>query len=68
MGEGTSLVWKISFVAGENEDSVQLEALVGENQGSKVFRHMVRVTIHDTGWLLAHEVTLRISAEPLDAI
>ena len=46
----------------------QLAALLRENQPSKMFRHVVRVTIYDTRGLPAHEVTLRIRSEPLDAI
>src|SRR6266850_6806391 len=42
--------------------------LLSKDQGSKVFRYMVGVAVDDTSWLPAHKVTLRVLAEPVDAI
>src|SRR6267142_7230996 len=42
--------------------------LLSKDQGSKVFRYMVGVAVDDTGRLPTHKVTLRILAQPVDAI
>src|SRR5216683_5984092 len=49
-------------------DSLRQSVLLTKNQRSKVFRHMVGIAVDDTGRLPAHEVTLRILAEPVYAI
>ena len=42
--------------------------LLGEEQRSKVFGHMIGIVVRGAGLLPAHEVTLRILSEPVNAI
>src|SRR5712664_3064652 len=42
--------------------------LLGEDQGSKVFGNMIGVALDDAGRLPAHEMTLRIFTEAIDAV
>src|SRR3954447_23521509 len=47
---------------------LRIKVLLREDQRSKMFGYVIRITIDDARRLPAHEVTLRIFAETIDAI